>query len=127
MENFNRILSFIIGLVVVVVIVAVIANRINLGKRVSTLSQSFKKVSPTPTKVSDKDLEIPYQSSSPTPSPTPKIVVSNKTSDGTYQTKGGLTTTQPKKIPSTGAPTLLIPLSLAGAFIGGKLKNSGKK
>lgn len=126
MENFNRILSFIIGLVVVVVIVAVIANRINLGKRVSTLSQSLKKVSPTPTKVSDKDLEIPYQSSSPTPSPTPKIVVSNKTSDGTYETKGGLTN-QPKKIPSTGAPTLLIPLSLAGAFIGGKLKNSGRK
>lgn len=127
MDNFNRILSFIIGLVVVIVIVAIIANRINLGRRVSTLSQSLKRPSVTPSLTpKNKGLEIPYQSKSPTPTPTQKMVASNNTTGGTYQTKGGLST-QPQKIPSTGASSLLIPLSLAGAFIGSKLKNSGKK
>lgn len=114
MDNFNRILSFIIGLVVVVVIVAIIANRINLGRRVSTLSNSLRKTTTTPS---------PSQAPTVSPTPTQKVVAS---SNSGYQTKGGAST-PPKTIPQTGATTLLVPLSLAGAFIGLRLKNSGKK
>lgn len=120
MDNFNRILSFIIGLVVVVVIVAIIANRINVRRRVSNLTQSISKtVSTTPTRV-------PTITPVYSPTPTTAAAGTNRSRYTTPQptqiarTKGGLivTTTPPNKIPSTGAPTLLLPLSMAGMFMG---------
>lgn len=104
MDNVNKVISFILGLVVVVIFIAILSGRIKIGgTTIPFLSHS----NPTPT---------------PTPSikitPTPKItviyptaIVSNTNSNSdSYQ--GGVTS-----IPSTG-PELLFPIA-ASLFAGG--------
>jgi hypothetical protein len=98
MDSFNKIISFVLGLVVVVVFLAVISGRLNLGS---------KKASPTPT---------------PTPTPTvagtsiSKVTIS-QTPINNYQ--------NPKTIPSTG-PELLFPLVFSSFLSGLYLKKTGK-
>jgi len=125
MDNFNKVISFILGLVVVVVFIIVFAGKINykgkplylFGKPTGgILSQLTKStITPSPTvKPGDnkiiKTIEIKNQ-----PQPT---TVKNSTY-GSYQTttKGGLPN-QPKTIPSTGSATVLLPLFASGFFIG---------
>lgn len=108
MDNFNKIVSFVLGLIVVIVFLAVITGRLNLRNRISGGQQA--KVSPTPTIVSKLYL-----------SPTPiSSVIINKQKN-TYAAK------TPSSIPATGSPTVLLPLlfsSLAGGLF---LRKSGKK
>lgn len=128
MDNFNRILSFIIGLVVVMIVVAIVANRLNMGRKVSTLSNSLKRSTPTPSPLENSPTTTGYNAKL---SPTSTVVArqnitATQTKTGTaYTTKGGVPSSS--TIPSTGASTLLIPLALGGSFLGGLLRKSGKK
>ncbi len=110
MDSFNKIISFILGLVVVVVFLAVITGRLNLGKRFSSLSSST--ISPTPTTSSAV--------------PTPTTVINNYQSQSHSQADNQSGKT-PGVIPATGAPTVLLPLALFGLFSGFGLKKAGKK
>lgn len=111
MENFNRVLSFIIGFIVIIVIIAIIAGRLNLRERFANVTSSLRRtatITPTP-RIS------PYISVTPivgnTRQPTPTTTY--------YNGK------QPTKIPSTG-PTLFIPLALGALYVGKKLSNFRK-
>lgn len=102
MDSFNKVLSFVLGLIVVIVFIVVLSNRLNLGNKL-----------------------LPFRQSSPTP--TPKTVAKGTTPTPTVgffqpttqpQAKGGQQagqqpTQQPaqgqkgtvKSIPATGSPT----------------------
>lgn len=108
MDSFNKIASFVLGLVVVIVFFAVVTGKIKLGK----YTPSFAK--------------------KPTPSPSSSVVIENSnTKTGTVNksntSKTNLYTTTPKKIPSTGVETIFIPSLLISALGGSFLRNTGKK
>jgi len=113
MDNFNKILSFILGLVVVIVFLAIITKKVNLSKGLSFLKKSTTgvTVTPTPTKLPTQTVVI--SGVNPTP------VVYN------YQTKQPVNS--PKSIPATGAPTILLPFAISSLFAGIKLRKTGKK
>ncbi len=98
MDNLNKIVSFVLGLVVVLVFLAIITGRLNLKNKIPLFSG---KVSPTST------VRI-------TPTPT----------YGNYAMKQGKT---PSTIPSAGSPTILLPFLFSGLGGGFFLKKSGKK
>lgn len=104
MDNLNRVLSFILGLVVVIVFFAVVTGRINLKKSFPFISKS---ASPSPT---------PSSSFSPTPISTVRIDNNNAFSptNNLYQKTTAKT---PTSIPSTGLPTPA--LFFLTAFLGG--------
>lgn len=110
MDDFNKVVSFILGLVVVVVFIAVIIVRSGVGKRL--LPFVGTNTSPTPT------MSVSQTSKLLTPTP--------KTLYGKYQNSVTSTKT-PETIPSTGLPTLFIPSLLAAAAAGFKLKKTGRK
>lgn len=120
----NKLISFGLGLIVVVVFLAVVTGKINLGKNVAKLTG---KNSPTPTKTKttiNKEINN-YKDSSSKITPVSSLVVQdtkNKTYDA-YQTEEKA----PSTIPATGAPTLLIPLFLSGIGGGVLLKKIGKR
>lgn len=91
MDNLNKTVSFVLGLVVVLVFLAIITGRLNLKNKIPLFSG---KVSPTPI------VKI-------TPTPT-KLVESS--AYGNYAMKGKV----PSTIPSTGSPTILLPLLFSG-------------
>ncbi len=111
MDSFNKVLSFVLGLVIVIVFIVILSNRLNLGKKF-----------------------LPFQTGAPTPkttprakrtTPTPSIYFysgqGEATTSTTSQTKGGqqATQTQPgklKTIPSTGSPTEAL-LLLGSTFL----------
>jgi hypothetical protein len=96
MDGLNKTISFVLGLVVVLVFFAVVSGRLNLkNKLFPTLTKS---ASPSPT-------------GSASVSPTPDSSTTNitkPTSTGSNQVS------KPKSIPSTGSPTLLLPILLSG-------------
>jgi len=111
MDSFNKVFSFILGLVVVIVFFAVITGKLNLGKFKTSFS---KGATPTPT-----------ISVSPTPISTVKIPsgqTAKTNSYASYNSSGKTTTTS--QIPSTGLPTLFIPSLLAGALGGNFLRKT---
>ena len=109
MDNFNKVLSFILGLVVVIVFFAVLTGRL-------TVKRNFPFISTKATPTVEVD-------TTPTPTPVSSVVVSSKTTSTStssssynrYQT----TTKTPSSIPSTGSPTILLPFfisTLASGF-----------
>lgn len=118
MENFNKVLSFILGLIVVIVFVIVLSGRLNLKNKflpfagispTPTSKEQGKKTTPTPTTQVNQ-----YQNQTNQPTPTlTKISKGGKTSG---QAKGSLT--QAQSIPATGSPTLLLPLLGSSALLG---------
>lgn len=104
MDNFNKVISFVLGLVVVVVFLAVISGRLNLKNRLA----SGKNPTATPTQATDEKTST-------------VSVGSTK-----YQTNTSIVK-QPSTIPSTGAPLFLFPVVIS-SFLGGIfLKRAGKK
>ncbi|MBI5123775.1 hypothetical protein HZA75_08030 [Candidatus Roizmanbacteria bacterium] len=97
MDSFNKVISFVLGLVVVLVFLAVITGKLNLKSK-------------------------PFGGSSPTSTPTP----TQKPSPTNVYNQTSISTA-PKSIPATGLPTLFIPMLLAGLVGGGFLRKSGKK
>ena len=114
MDSFNKVISFVLGLVVVLVFLAVITGRLNLKSKPSSTSASksgffgfFKSISPTPT---------------PTQKPS-TITVTGISGNNLYKQNDQI----PKSIPATGLPTLFIPMLLAGLVGGNFLRKTDKK
>jgi hypothetical protein len=114
MDSFNKIISFVLGLVVVIVFFAVVTGRIN-----------FKGGLPRLTKAT----VTPTQSPTPTPSSVTgsgtRVVISPTSTLGRYEQQAQKSKTT--QIPATGLPTLFIPSLLAGVFSGAFLRRAGKK
>lgn len=106
MDNFNKVASFILGLVVVVVFIAILTGRINIGKKLSSLTA---KTTPTPTQVQNKTVTV--------------STTGNTAKTSTYHSYEGST---PSNIPSTGPETVLLPILFSGAGIGYFLKKIKK-
>ena len=123
MDNFNRTISFILGLVVVVVFLAVISGRIDLRGRLLNATKGINLLSSNKT--------------TPTPTPTPKNIISSVTVapqvNTNYQTNKPIVqptktnqtqitqnnySQNPKTIPNTGSPTLLLPLAFSALMMG---------
>jgi hypothetical protein len=107
MDSFNKVISFVLGLVVVVVFLAVITGRINL-RNLSNITRR-----PTATSTPAKT-----PTGGPTATPfstaTPKAPV-----ETTAPTAANRFQAAPGTIPSTGLPTATVPLllsSLMGGF-----------
>lgn len=106
MDSFNKVVSFILGLIVVVVFLAVISGRLNLKNKSLTLGGA----------------------SSPTPSPTKMAgSQSTQTATNTYQATSTTGKNGAKSIPATGVPTLFLPSALSALLAGLKLREKGKK
>lgn len=121
MDSFNKVISFVLGLVVVLVFVAVITGKLNLKSKTSSTSApkttsffNFGKVSPTPT---------------PTKKPPSTVKVKTEISgNNVYKQNNQVPkTSTAKSIPSTGLPTLFIPILLSGLVGGSFLRQAGKK
>lgn len=107
MDSFNKIASFILGLVVVIVFFAVVTGKIKLGKYTPSFA---KKPTPTPSTVSTVKVE--------------ENNTSNTVFNNTYKTTSS---TAPKKIPSTGVETIFIPTLFASGLGGVFLRKTGRK
>jgi len=105
MENLNKVVSFALGLVVVVVFLAIISGKIDLRKKI-TGSSSVKPAS------SGFSLFGLKPSPTPTLTPTPTKVPVTATTYNQYNSQ------KPKTIPATGSPTILIPVLLS-SLVGG--------
>jgi len=89
MENLNKVFSFALGLVVVVVFLAIISGKIDLRRKIPLLSGGATKsvaLSPTPTGIKTK--------------PTTYTSYKNKSTDNKNSVA--------KTIPATGSPTILL-------------------
>ena len=103
MDNFNKIISFVLGLVVVIVFLIVIGGRFNLKERVKDFGNP-KKPSPSPT-------IIIGQYSSPTP------IAKNALGQGATNTYTSSQKT-PTTIPATGSPTIFLPIIFSALSLG---------
>ena len=129
MESFNRVLYFILGLVVVLVFIIVFTGRLNLGKNFKPLAGT----TPTPTpKAEEKKGILSFFGFNvkTTPTPTPKAQIS--TTPRPTQTVSGqavsqalptspTTVKQPQSIPATGSPIEIlyfaVPALSAGFYL----------
>jgi hypothetical protein len=120
MEQFNKVISFVLGLVVVIIFLAVATGRINLKKGI----WPFTTARTTPTAAR----------STPTPTPRGGTLSLNQTQrnqtkvnvptpNANYRSYNGST---PSNIPNTG-PELLIPMAISSLLGGAFLKKMGKK
>ncbi len=119
MDQFNKVFSFILGLVVVVVFIAFASGKINLGGK--------------------KPLFSGFLSSKTTPTPTPTSVqktssesVQNTTSSqnsATYHSYLGtdISTKTPSSIPNTGIPVFFFPFAISSLAGGVFLQKTSKK
>lgn len=120
MDDLNKIISFILGLVVVVVLLVILASRFNLREKLLPLSGLNKTtVTPTP-KGQAKKTTVKT-------TPTPTSSITKGTPDyRPYQTStSGKVDTTLSTIPKTGSPTMLVPLALL--FLTGGVFLSKKK
>ena len=128
MEGFNKAISFILGLVVVVVFIAVLTGRINLKNKIPSFTGGiFSRTTPTPTVFI------------PTDQPTTVVLDNQNQAQNTtdnqentnyhqYQTNNPTTVSNGKttSIPNTG-PELFFPLVVSGLSIGLYFKNLSHK
>jgi len=128
MDSFNKVISFVLGLVVVLVFFAVVTGKINLKSKTSTASVP----TPTPITKNNGGFFSFLKRATPTPTPTiksPSINIDTNTSkNNSYkQSNQVYSQSNAKSIPSTGLPTLFIPLLFSGLAGGGFLSKIGKK
>lgn len=129
MDSFNKVISFVLGLVVVLVFFAVVTGKINLKGKLGTTAN----ITPTPTKTQQKNsggFFGFFKSNSPTPTPTqkPSSIVINTNENNVYKQNNQLTQyPTAKSIPSTGLPTIFIPILFSGLAGGSFLRKAGKK
>lgn len=133
MENFNKVLSFVLGLVVVIVFVIVLSGRLNLRSGIlgdRSQPKVTATVTPTPTQGEKRSFfsRLFSRRATPTPtqtvkvSPTPIVIGQNNqpvpTTQTPTQTKGGVQTEKVTEIPATGLPSLILPLFGSSALLG---------
>lgn len=121
MSGFNKVTSFVLGLIVVLVFLFVFGSRVNISDKLLAFKDT--KVTPTPAVVTTTTTpkkkgffeSLFERKTSPTPTPSQKtteIVVDS----AKVETKGAATNTsttmtnQPQTIPQTGSPTILLPI-----------------
>ncbi len=114
MDGTNKAISFVLGLVVVIVFLAVVTGRLKLGK-INFLPLSK---GPTPTVTGTPNPTGVGTAQNPTPSSqthsyqtqnTQTVQIpQTKTQTGTYQSTGNV-----KSIPNTGAPTVMLPIFIS--------------
>lgn len=115
MDNFNRIISFVLGLIVVIVFIVIITGRFNLKEKFLGKANITK--TPTPTITPTRSASPPTPSRYPTA--TPLITgVYNQPTPTPYGKK-------PSTIPSTGSPTLLLSFLFSSLGAGIFLKKKG--
>lgn len=127
MDSFNKVISFALGLVVVLVFFAVVTGKINLKSKTSTTATKTT-ITPTPTQKNSGGFFGLFKSATPTPTPTSKPISSVKVD--TFENniyKQNTTTSNAKSIPSAGLPTLFIPMLISGLAGGSLLRKAGKK
>lgn len=118
MDSFNKVISFVLGLVVVVVFLAILSTKFNLNQKLLPLVGGAK-ATPTPTKTLTPS---PTSLTIVTGFPTPTGMKPYQTNTTVINQTGGATT-----IPKTGVETVFLPLVIS-AFAGGfLLKKTGKK
>lgn len=111
MSGFNKITSFILGLIVVLVFLLVFGSRINLSDKLVALRD--KNATPTPTmSVTPSPKKGFFESlfgakSTPTPTQAAQVVATNS-----QPTSPSQDTATPAKIPNTG-PELLFPIAFS--------------
>ena len=149
MEQFNKALSFILGLVVVAVFIVVASGKFNFKGLSLPKAKTAANITPTITPIASvKPTSKPFFSffNKPTVKPTAKpankpvarvtsvpfaynynkkITVQPKQQDPNYHTYSGSST--PKSIPNTGVPIVLFPLLGTSLITGIFMKKSGKK
>lgn len=115
MDSFNKVISFVLGLVVVLVFFSVVTGKIKLpGKLSSSFVKKTTTSTPTPvstTTVSDNSSETSQVSS-----------LGNN-----YKAQSVTTASKAKSIPATGISTFFIPSLLASGLSGVFLRKMGKK
>ena len=134
MDNFNRVISFILGLVVVIVFFAVVTGKIKLPGK--TTSFFAAKPTPTPkvnsTAINNKnqadniiDSQKQINSDISNQKPSNKTNKYNNPVNNNYQTNNN--SSNIKTIPATGISTFFIPALLFGIVGGSFLRKSGQK
>jgi len=129
MDSFNKVISFVLGLIVVLVFFAVVTGKINLKSKTSTTSTSKSTITPTPIQKSSGGFFGFFKSASPTPTPTqkPSSITINTSENNVYKQNNQVaSTSNAKSIPSTGLPTIFIPLLFSGLAGGSFLRKAGK-
>jgi hypothetical protein len=127
MDSFNKVISFILGLVVVLVFFAVVTGKINLKSKTPTTAEKTT-LTTTATQKNNGGFFGFFKSSTPTPIPTSKpasSITEGSNKNNVY--KQNTTTSNAKSIPSTGLPTFFIPLLFSGLAGGNFLRKAGKK
>lgn len=135
MDSFNKVISFILGLVVVIVFFLVLSGKINLK---SKLASNGASATPTPISTVSKSTDNGFFNlgaflNQPTVTPTPTST-QNPTTISSITVSGNNTYNQVspsvktgKTIPSTGLPTLFIPALFSGLMGGSFLRKTGKR
>jgi len=116
MEQFNKALSFILGLVVVAVFIIVASGKFNIKGLNLAKSASPTKTAPTMTPIPTKSPSVLRTS---TQAPQQKKV------DPNFHSYSG--STVPTSIPSTGVPIVIFPLLGSSLLTGIFMKKSGKR
>ncbi|MEK7096921.1 MAG: hypothetical protein AAB859_01235 [Patescibacteria group bacterium] len=131
MDSFNKIISFVLGLVVVLVFFAVVTGKINLKSKTTSTSISKSVLTPTPTQKNSGGFFGLFKSASPTPTliptSTPSSITVNTNTSGNNIYKQNASSSNAKSIPSTGIPTLFIPILFSSLVGGNFLRKAGKK
>lgn len=130
MDSFNKVISFVLGLVVVLVFFAVVTGKINLKGKTGIISKST--LTPTPIQKNNEGFFSFLKPKNPSPTPTQKpssITIGTNTSENNVykQNDQVIQYSNAKSIPSTGLPTLFVPILLSGLVGGNFLRKSGKK
>ena len=129
MDSFNKVISFALGLVVVLVFFAVVTGKINLKSKTSTVA-SNSILTPTPVQKDNGGffgLFKPKTTPTPTQKPTSSITVNTSENNVYKQNNQTITSSNAKSIPSTGLPTIFIPMLFSGIAGGSLLRKAGKK
>ncbi len=114
MEGLNKIISLVLGLVVVVLFFAVVTGKINIKNKLSSLKITKAKKTTTktlsPTKI-------------PTPTPISTVIVhNNENTQNNNQNQAQQQTNVPDKIPATGLPTEMLAVLISSPVLGVVLK-----
>lgn len=113
MDNINKIISFVLGLVVIAIFLVILSGRLQLKERFLAASRG-ESLTPTPTAVQESE----QANLSPTQSTTPAAVAKNTTPTPTRSVDSVNT------IPDTGAGTSLLLFSFIGGGVGIVLRKS---
>lgn len=134
MEQFNKALSFILGLVVVAVFIVVASGKfnfkgINVPKSgINTTATVTPKPTSKPWFSFGKPVVTPTAKPTQRPTSTPMSVANSKTpsqQDPNFHSYSGANT--PTSIPNTGIPIVLFPLFGTSLITGIFMKKSGKR